>query len=146
MREYTLDEKDHEIIRVLRDDSRASIRNIARQTGLRPSTVHQRINRLKNNGVIEKFTIKLNDEKIGEKLTVFMLVSGSLERYLDMETQRDKHIKEVCGLTGEYDLLLKMKFGDMREFNEFIIDFRDKYHKYITKTITMVQTIKLKEE
>ena len=45
----------------------------------------------------------------------------------------------------EYDLLMKLKFRDMKEFNKFIIEFRDKYSESIAKTITMVQTVCLKE-
>jgi DNA-binding Lrp family transcriptional regulator len=145
MNDYILDEKDRKIIQALKDNSRMSIRKIADRTNIRPSTVHNKIRRLVDDEIIEKFTIKLNDEKIGENFNVFMFVSGSLEKYLDKETQENRCVREAYGLTGEYDLLLKLKFRDMKDFNKFIIDFRDKYHEHITKTLTMVQTIKLKE-
>jgi DNA-binding Lrp family transcriptional regulator len=96
-------------------------------------------------GVVEKFTIKLNPEKMGERLTVFMLVSGGLDKYIDEKFVKNPHILEVHGITGEYDMLLKLRFKDMKQFNKFIIEFRDKYSKSISKTITMVQTASLKE-
>jgi len=49
----------------------------------------------------------------------------------------------VYGITGEYDLILKMKFKGINEFNDFVIKFRDK-HK-LGKTLTMVATIKIKD-
>ena len=53
------DEKDLKIIKVLKDDSRKPIRDIAKLTKLRPSTVHSRLQKLKKDGIIEKFK-KLN--------------------------------------------------------------------------------------
>ncbi len=98
------------------------------------------------NGIIEKFTLKLNDDKIGEGFASFMLISGSPERYLDQKILKNEHVKGIYGITGEYDLLIKMKFKDMNAFNEFLLDFRENYSTHISKTLTMVQTVKLKDE
>jgi DNA-binding Lrp family transcriptional regulator len=54
-------------------------------------------------------------------------------------------VKEVHGITGEYDIIMKCKFADLKDFHKFLIEFRDKYGKNISKTITMVETAKLKE-
>ncbi len=142
----SLDKKDIKIIEVLKDNSRASIRDISKATGIRPSTVHQRIKKLVENGIIEKFTLALNDDKVGEGFTVFMLISGSTERYLDNKILKNEHVKGIYGITGEYDLLIKMKFQDMMGFNDFLLDFREKYSEHISKTLTMVQTVKLKDD
>ena len=141
----TLDEKDFAILEHLKADARLSVRKIGKLTKIRPSTVHQRIRRMVNSGVIQTFTIKIDPEKIGEKLTVFMLVSGSLDKYLDDKFLKAKHILEIQGITGEYDLLIKLRFSDMKQFNKFIISFRERYSRSISKTITMVQTVALKE-
>jgi DNA-binding Lrp family transcriptional regulator len=146
MNEYSLDGKDRKILTSLKKNSRLSIRELASQTKIRPSTVHQRMKKMVQNGVIEGFTLKVNDEKVGEAFTVFMLISGSPERYLDEDIMKNPHVKGVYGITGEYDLFIKMKFKDMKEFNDFLLEFREKYARSIAKTLTMVQTVKLKEE
>ena len=146
MNKNSLDKKDMKIITVLKNNARASIRDISKATGIRPSTVHQRIKKLVENDVIEKFTVKLNDDKMEEGFASFMLISGSPERYLDERILKNQHVKGIYGITGEYDLLIKMKFKDMSAFNEFLLDFRENYSKHISKTLTMVQTVKLKEE
>ena len=146
MNQNSLDKKDMKILTVLRNNSRASIREISKATGIRPSTVHQRIKKLVENDVIEKFTVKLNDDKMEEGFASFMLISGSPERYLDEKILKNQHVKGIYGITGEYDLLIKMKFKDMSAFNEFLLDFRENYSKHISKTLTMVQTVKLKDE
>ncbi len=66
------------------------------------------------------------------------------EENLDQTFFKNKYIKEAFGITGEYDLLLKLKFKDVEEFNDFVIEFRKKHP--VAKTITMVGTITLKEE
>jgi len=137
-----LDDKDLKIIEVLKEDSRLSIRNIAKRANLRPSTVHIRIDKLKKKKIIEKFTLKLNNKAIGENFIAFILINTSKD--LDNHLIKNRHIKEIFGITGEYDLILKMKFKDVEEFNNFIIKFRKE--AFVTKTLTMVATTDLKEE
>jgi DNA-binding Lrp family transcriptional regulator len=146
MNKSPLDNKDQKIITILKDNSRASIREISKATAIRPSTVHQRIKKMQQEGVIQGFTVRLDDDKVGEGFCVFMLIAGTPERYLDQKFVKNRHIKGIYGITGEYDLLIKMKFKDMNEFNEFLLDFREKYSQNITKTLTMVQTVMLKDE
>lgn len=140
-----LDEKDWAILKLLITDSRMSIRRIAKATGIRPSTVHQRIKRLVSTGVVKQFTVKVDDEVLGEQLTIFILISGTPGKYLDAKLFRSPAVKEVHGITGEYDIIMKCKFKDMTEFHRFLIDFRESYGQSISKTITMVETTKLKE-
>ena len=139
------DNKDMKLIEILKEDSRLPIREISKKAKIRPSTVHQRIQKLIKNNVIEKFTVKLNNKSIGENFIVFMLVKGGTTEYIDSKFLNDRHVKEVFGVTGEYDLLIKLKFRNVEEFNEFVIDFR-KNRKEIQSTLTMVATTNLKEE
>ncbi|MBN2111572.1 Lrp/AsnC family transcriptional regulator [Candidatus Woesearchaeota archaeon] len=137
-----LDSKDKKIIESLKQNSRQTVREIAKQTGIRPSTVHQRITRLKKEGVIEKFTVKLSNKAVGEDFIVFMSVSTKKD--LPDAFFQNSHIKEVFGVTGEYDLMLKLKFTSIEEFNKFVIGLRK--NREIEKTRTSVATITLKEE
>jgi DNA-binding Lrp family transcriptional regulator len=140
-----LTDKDHTIIAILREDSRISLRALARQAKLRPSTVHDRLKRMQKSGIIEKFTLKLNNAAVGESFIVLMLVSGKPTQYIRDEMLKDKHVKEVFGITGEYDIMMKLKFKDVVEFNDFVLNFRKK-NKDVQKTLTMVATKTLKEE
>jgi len=141
-----LSDKDLKILKVLKENARATIRQISKKTDIRPSTVHQRLTKMIDTGTIKRFTIDVDEEQLGINLTVFMLVSGSLDKYLDKEIMGNKHLVEISGVTGEYDLLLKMKFKSMSEFNAFIIKFRERYSDNIQNTVTMVQTICLKDD
>ncbi len=140
-----MDNKDEKILEVLRQNSREPIKDIAKRTNIRPSTVHQRIQKLIKNKVIEKFTIKLNNKAVGENFIVFMLIKGGTSDYIDNKIINDKHVKEIFGITGEYDLLIKLKFENVEKFHEFVLNFR-KDKKEIQSTLTMVVTANLKEE
>lgn len=135
-----LDEKDLAIVELLSGNSRLSVRDISKKTGIRPSTVHLRIQKMLKDGTIEKFTLKLNPKAIGENFVVFVLVNTTQD--LSENFLKNKHIKGVFGITGEYDLMLELKFKDVDEFNDFLINFRKE--KTITKTLTMVVTTKVK--
>lgn len=140
-----IDAKNLKIIEALKRDSRAPIREIAKLTKIRPSTVHQRIQNLVESKVIEKFTVKLDNKAVGENFIVFMLVKGSTADYVDKKILDNKHIKEVFGVTGEYDLLIKLKFDNVEQFHEYILNFR-KGKNEILSTLTMIATANLKED
>jgi len=138
-----LDAKDHKIIKILRENSRMAIRDIAKKTQLRPSTVHDRLKKMMREGIISKFTLKLNNKAVGENFVVFMLIKA--EKDIPATYFESKHeIKEVFGVTGEYDLMLKLKFKDIEEFNDFVINFRKQFA--LMNTLTLVGTVNLKEE
>ena len=140
-----IDHKDQKIIEILKQNSRKPLREISKTTKIRPSTVHQRIQKLVENNIIEKFTIKLNNKSIGENFIVFMLVKGGTNEYIDNKILTNAHVKEVFGITGEYDLLIKLKFESIEKFNDFILKFR-RENRQIQSTLTMVTTANLKEE
>ncbi|MDP7323578.1 MAG: Lrp/AsnC family transcriptional regulator [Candidatus Woesearchaeota archaeon] len=139
-----LDNRDKSIIATLKDNSRLSIRDIAKQTKIRPSTVHDRIVKLKKENIIEKFTLKLNNKAVEENFIVVMLIKTKPSKVFNQQLLDNKHVKEVFGITGEYDIMLKLKFKDVEEFNDFVLKFR-KEENVIT-TMTMVATATIKEE
>jgi DNA-binding Lrp family transcriptional regulator len=139
------DPKDIKIISKLKENSRYSIRQLSKKTGIRPSTVHQRIKKMVSGGVIEKFTVKLNNASIGEKFIAFMLIKGTTTDYINNKFLGNNNIKEVFGVTGEYDVMVKLKFKNVDGFNDFVINFR-KEMKGVQSTLTMVATANIKEE
>ena len=139
-----LDNKDLKIISMLKEDSRMQIREISKKTGIRPSTVHQRIVRMRKEGIIEKFTLKMNNKAMEENFVVFMLVKTKPAAILGNSITGSKHVKEIFGVTGEYDVMMKLKFRDVEEFNDFVLRFRKE--QKIETTLTMIATADIKEE
>ncbi len=139
-----LDNKDTAIISLLKENSRLSIRDIAKKTRIRPSTVHQRMSVLRRGDIIEKYTVKLNNKEVGENFIVFFWIKIKPSAKLDDRWVNNIHVKEVFGVTGEYDMLLKLKFKDIEEFNDFVIKFRKEAS--VVATLTSVSTATIKEE
>jgi DNA-binding Lrp family transcriptional regulator len=137
-----LDKEDITILDVLEKDSRMPSREISEKTGLRPSTVHSRIQRMLKQGVIEKFTLKLNNDILGKNFVVYLLVEAKED--IPNKFFSDPRIEEVYGITGEYDLMIKCRFMNIAEFNTFLIRFRK--NAQVGKTLTMVGTITIKEK
>ena len=136
-----LDNKDKKILDVLKQNARLSIRDVAKKTKLRPSTVHKRLQNLISSGIIKEFTLKLDDSALDQDFTAFVYLSTNQD--LPSNFFSNPNLKEAFGITGEYDLLLKYKFKDISQFNDHIISLRK--NKAISKTITNIATINLKE-
>ena len=139
-----LDDKDRKILGILEDNGRLSIQDISSKLNIPPSTIHNRIKRMENTKVIEGYSVKLNEKIMERDFTVYMLVNGSTGNYLEREFLQKKEIIEVSGITVEYDLIIKMQFQDISNYNDFLTEFRTKYNSDIKQTVTMVRTERIK--
>lgn len=120
-----LDKIDLAIIGLLQNNSKVGLKELAEKVGLTPTPVHERIKRLERNGVVEKYTIRINEEKLGRGLMVLcnvQLKSHSLTNLEEFEAEIVK-IKEVVScyhIAGSYDYLLTLRMRDMDEYGNFV--------------------------
>ena len=61
-----LDDTDRELLRLLLDDARRSYRDLADEVGLSPPAVSDRVDRLRDVGVIERFTVDVDRSRLRE--------------------------------------------------------------------------------
>ena len=139
-----IDEKDWKILERLEKNGRESIQTLSVETGMPPSTIHNRIKRMESSGVIEEYSVKLNEKIMGRDFTVYMLINGSTGNYLGENFLEKKEVADVVGITGEYDLLIKMQFANIQDYNKFLTDFRQQYTEHVKQTVTMVRTERIK--
>ena len=71
------------------------------------STVHHRVKKLEREGIIKKYTIELDEDKVGRGFTVYMMVTGRSDNYLGEDFFRKSEVAEVSAITGNFDLLIK---------------------------------------
>lgn len=120
-----LDKIDLAIIGLLQNNSKVGLKELAEKVGLTPTPVHERIKRLERNSVVEKYTIRINEEKLGRGLMVLcnvQLKSHSLTNLEEFEAEIVK-IKEVVScyhIAGSYDYLLTLRMRDMDEYGNFV--------------------------
>ncbi len=135
-----IDEKDSAIIEVLLQDSSLSIQKIAHKTGIPIATVHNRIKKLKKEGIIKKYTVSLDKEKLGGSITAYVLIK-SMPRIdlgpLLVKLMRHAHVEEGAALAGEFDIILKVRVEKIQDLDDFVLkSLRD--HVEISTTQTMI--------
>jgi DNA-binding Lrp family transcriptional regulator len=135
-----IDEKDRAILDVLKKDSSLSIQKITRRTGIPVATVHHRIKKLVSEGIIKKYTITIDKIKLGEKLVAHILLKatpGSDHVVLLEKLMKHEKIEDGSAITGEFDLLLKVRLTDIDELDRFVLKHLRTF-KEIAHTETMI--------
>ncbi|HIH00258.1 MAG TPA: Lrp/AsnC family transcriptional regulator [Thermoplasmata archaeon] len=117
-----MDELDEKILGILNEDARKSYREIARELNVSLTTVSNRIKRMEDDQVIERYIPLLNQEKMGYDLTAVINVKISHGKLLEVQQRisKDKHVSGVYDITGEWDSLIIAHFKDRRDLNGFI--------------------------
>ncbi len=123
-----LDDKDKRILEMLLEDSRRPYHEIAEDinVNLSESTVRKRVIKLQEEGVIEKFTIKIcrEDERcIIAFLTLFPKTQTETKELL-REAQILPQCEEVYFLAGECGVLVKVNVPEIIELDALIESFR----------------------
>jgi DNA-binding Lrp family transcriptional regulator len=117
-----MDNLDFSIISALNKDARKSFRNIAKELKVSLSTVSNRIKRLEDNGIIERYIPIVNREKIGYELTAVINIKLTHGKLIEVQEKisKDKHVSSVYDITGDWDSLIIAHFKDRRDLNNFI--------------------------
>ncbi len=143
---FELDRIDRQLIESLRQDSRQTTKQLSKRLGIPQTTVHNRIKRLRERGIIKRFTIELDRKKIGIGLVAYILCTVSYrsphgERIDQVEVaqaiKQFPEVEEVSIVTGGTDLLVKVALQDVDALNEFVI-FKLRNIEGIEKTITSI--------
>lgn len=135
-----LDEKDSAILEQLMADSRKTTKAIARELGIPRATVHDRIAKMEQKGIIKKYTATPDYVQLGLGVTSFILVQfepekGTSQRETAEEISELPGIFEVHMISGEYDMLLKVRGSSMEDIGKLVID-RLREVKGVARTLT----------
>jgi len=117
-----LDEKDTRIIEMLEEDGRQSFKDIAKRLKVSEATVRKRVIALQHNGVIKRFTIKVDNVKLGLNTVAIVGVDVDPTRMLDV-VQRLCDLKEVKCVaisSGDHMIMLEIWARDGRELTKLI--------------------------
>ncbi|HIP64917.1 MAG TPA: Lrp/AsnC family transcriptional regulator [Pyrodictium sp.] len=141
-----LDRLDREIVRLLAEDARLSIRSLAARLGVAPSTLHARLQRLVANGVIKRFTIIPDYDQLGYTITALTLlaVEGKYIESIARELTSYPNVVAVYDITGDYDLAIISKFKNIDGLNKFLKTVNRNPH--IRRTVTSVVLKVFKED
>lgn len=119
------DSLDIKILNVLRDDATEGYALVAKRVRSPPTTVFQRIKRMKEKKIIKKIVPLIDHFKLDYKVTSFLKISITDVKELDRiakELSRFDEVLEVHHLSGENDLFLKVKVRDNSQLRDFEVE------------------------
>jgi len=125
-----IDEKDQKILDILLKSSDLTTRQIAKKTLLPVTTVHNRVRKLKQEGVIKKFSVELDYGRMDRGFCVLILVS--VDYKLLRELKKDQHelskevkklpeVESVFVVTGGTDMVVLARVKDVPSYDEFLL-------------------------
>ncbi|MCP9764422.1 Lrp/AsnC family transcriptional regulator [Lacihabitans soyangensis] len=119
-----IDDIDKKILMLLQHNSTLTYKEIAQKINLSLSPVHDRIKRLEQEGVVEKYVGILNKKMLGVGLTVFSQVTlirqtREVSQIFDIAIKQLPEVVECNFVSGSFDYLLKIIVADMEAYHNF---------------------------
>lgn len=120
-----LDRKDLQLLKLLQEDAKLTVKELAKAVNLSPSPVFERVKRLEQEGYIKKYRAILNAEKLNKGFIVFCQIKlKQHERSVGNDFVRDikalDEIVECYNISGDFDFLLKVQVMDMKHYQDFV--------------------------
>jgi len=141
-----MDDLDNKIIKEYLEDARLSCREVARRIGTSTATVLSRLRRLEEAGVIKRYSVILDHERLGYNITAITEVVVSRGRLLEMEKEiaRSPNTLAVYDVTGATDAIIISKFKNMDELSRFTKRLLSL--PYVERTNTHIALASVKED
>ena len=121
------DKKDLAILRLLQENARITVKEIASKVHLSTTPVHERIKRMEESGVIKQYATLVDHSKVRKGLMVICYVS--LKQHSKnagdtfINTVRELHeVIECYNISGEFDFMLKVVSEDMNAYYDFHVN------------------------
>ena len=122
-----LDDVDRQVLRLLAQDGRRSYTDLAKDTGLSTSAVHQRVRRLEQRGAITGYAAQVDPLTAGLPLTAFVSVTPIDPAAPDDAPERLAHLTsiEAChSVAGDESYILKVRVNDPAALEALLQDIR----------------------
>ncbi|WP_254768066.1 Lrp/AsnC family transcriptional regulator [Salinilacihabitans rarus] len=119
-----LDDTDRAILRILQENARTPFSEIARRIDMSSATVHDRVNRLEEAGVIEGYHARVDPKAVG--LDISAIVGLRVEQGRETDTLEAlagiEGVQEVHLTTGEWDVMMRVYAEDADALRELMFD------------------------
>ncbi len=119
------DKIDRKILKLLQENARLSMTELAERVGLSATPVTERVRRLERDGYISGYHARLNPALLGYGLLVFVEIklhskSGDIFEEFRREVLKIPQILECHLVSGEYDYLIKVRMPDMSAYRDML--------------------------
>lgn len=123
----TIDEKDLSILRLLQQNARITVKEIADTVHLSTTPVHDRIKRMEESGVIKQYATLVDHTKIKKSLMAICYVSLKEHnkkaglKFIEAINKMNEVI-ECYNISGEFDFMLKVVVEGMDAYYDFHVN------------------------
>lgn len=140
------DKLDKDIINTLITDSTLSYREIAKKVKVSVATIMNRVNKLKKEGIIKRFTTIIDYDKIGFDVEVLIEVRISKGKLFQVEKEIATHpnVFAVYDLTGDFDAAILARFKNRRQMDNFLKKIQT--YDFVERTNTRLILNPIKEK
>lgn len=122
-----LDATDLNILRLLQQDARLTLKEIGARVNLSSTPVYERFKRLEREGYIRKYVAVLDVEKLNMGFSVYCSVKLK-QQNLEVSERFSKamlelrEVTECYNISGQYDYLLRIQASSMKTYREFVLN------------------------
>lgn len=137
---YEIDNTDLKILEILMEDAKKPFTEVAKKVFVSQGTVHVRMNKMEEAGILEKTTLRINYAKLGYDITAFIGIYLEKSALYDIVLAKLKEIPEITSIhytTGNYSMFLKIHCRDTNHLKEVLHDKMQQVEG-IDRTETMI--------
>ena len=121
-----MDTIDKKLLQLLQHDTKKTTKELSLKLNLSVTAVYERIKKLEREGIIAKYVVLLDKEKVGKNVVVFChlkLIQHTKEFLTKFESEvvQLKEVLECHHVSGDYDYILKIAVKNMEEYREFLV-------------------------
>ncbi|RDU97044.1 Lrp/AsnC ligand binding domain-containing protein [Trinickia dinghuensis] len=122
-----LDKLDRKILKVLQEDGRIAMKDLAERVGLTVTPCIERVKRMERDQVITGYYARVDPAQLGAALLVFVEItlgnkSGNMFDQFRREVQKIPEVLECHLVSGEFDYLIKARIGEMADYRKLLGD------------------------
>ena len=136
--ELLRDARNVKLLRLLRDDPRISVSELARRVGMSPPAMRERIQRLEEAGVIQGYRVELDAKALGYPICAFLRVRpmpGKLSKIAEL-ARKMPQVVECHRITGEDCFIMKIYIEELDALDRVL----DRFLAHGQTTTTLVQS------
>lgn len=121
---FNLDEIDTRILELLEEDARRSFTGMAEKLKVSESSIRKRVSALQKEGVIKKFTIKVDHAKLGLNTVAIVGIDVDSDKMLEIAQKLCdfKEVKCVATSSGDHMIMLEVWAKNGKELNKLIAE------------------------
>jgi len=144
-----LDEKDKQLLSILQENGRATLKELSRLTGMRETTIFARIKRLEREGIIKEYRAILDPKALGKGTTAFILIKydpsfGFTQREVAEKISKLPEIQEVHIIAGDWDMIAKIREKDVESLGRIVLD-KIREIEGVKETVSLIVFESIKE-